>query len=975
MLNLFKKHISLLLVAAMVLSIVCVPGILPVTSAAESAQVNLLTNPGFESRNPIPGWNTNPNPAAYAELSADYVQDGSYSMQLSGTGKWLWSDKVNVTAGEAYVLSAKVLADAKVDGAAIIQAFIRFYDSSDTKLSQTTAVTLTLTEKKGTWEDVSVNGIAPAGATKADVLLVTTGSSVGTVHFDNVKFSVVDGDNLLRNASFDNLVQVSGWSNPGGVSVTKFTLQSAEQVKSGSYALKIVDENDAGGYQYHSDPIKAVAGEEYGASVAIYGAGTVQMVVRYFNDAGTQTGAQTVATGTATGSWTTLSAQGVAPEGTTNIRMLLCSTGKSTGTAYFDDVTLYKIDKNAPAEEIDPSAIIVETFDDTTINDKGIPANWLGHETGPNLVTYTLDSTIRKGDSGYSLKMEKSHTATRTIYIDKPMKVEAGKTYRAELDYYGTATCQFFLQTFTSGYSTVDSQNVGQAGINGQWIHLTNEFVASSDADIVRVVIGLGGTTTGTVYFDNVKLAEVTKEEAEDVSIFTDDFEDSTTQGTGRPTSWLGTTDGNVTYSLENNVEGLTGKTLKQVKTGSSTRALYVDIRNYPVEAGKTYRAEMDVFVVSDGTSKDIGKSFQFYLQTYTAGHASKIDSQDVGNKAVEGKWVHLTNEITATADAAIIRVLFGLGGSAEGTVYIDNISLIQVGAKEEDGNLLANPSFEDDMKLVNWTSNNSASTTIVTDYAKHGANSLRIVDSNPAGGMQVWSDKINITAGKEYVATGYVYDVAGETDVQLYLRYFDISGKTRIDQKSFTLHTASGKWEELTVTLTAPSDAVKADVLVCTTGSTQGTVFFDSISLNLKDQGGDSGETPGGNTPGGNTPGGNTPSQPVDPNAIIDETFDNTAINDKGVPNGWQGTVDSQVQYTLDSTIRKGDTGYSLKLYKVDGTTSTRTVFFKHPGKEISYGTDFHICAEIGRQYATGGADPAGKGTWRQIAGKIGRL
>ena len=278
MLNLFKKHISLLLVAAMVLSIVCVPGILPVTSAAESAQVNLLTNPGFESRNPIPGWNTNPNPAAYAELSADYVQDGSYSMQLSGTGKWLWSDKVNVTAGEAYVLSAKVLADAKVDGAAIIQAFIRFYDSSDTKLSQTTAVTLTLTEKKGTWEDVSVNGIAPAGATKADVLLVTTGSSVGTVHFDNVKFSVVDGDNLLRNASFDNLVQVSGWSNPGGVSVTKFTLQSAEQVKSGSYALKIVDENDAGGYQYHSDPIKAVAGEEYGASVAIYGAGTVQMV-------------------------------------------------------------------------------------------------------------------------------------------------------------------------------------------------------------------------------------------------------------------------------------------------------------------------------------------------------------------------------------------------------------------------------------------------------------------------------------------------------------------------------------------------------------------------------------------------------------------------------------------------------------------------------------------------------------------------
>lgn len=69
----FKRHISLLLVVAMLLGIVCVPGILPATSAAESQQVNLLANPGFETRNPVSGWNTSSNPAAYAELSSDYV--------------------------------------------------------------------------------------------------------------------------------------------------------------------------------------------------------------------------------------------------------------------------------------------------------------------------------------------------------------------------------------------------------------------------------------------------------------------------------------------------------------------------------------------------------------------------------------------------------------------------------------------------------------------------------------------------------------------------------------------------------------------------------------------------------------------------------------------------------------------------------------------------------------------------------------
>ena len=143
----FKKHISMLLIVAMLLGIVCVPGILPVTSAAQSNQVNLLTNPGFETRNVIPGWTTSSNPATYAELSSDYVQDGSYSLQVSGSGNWVWSDPVvGITAGEAYVMSAQVLADANVAGAAIVQAFIRFYDDRDTKLIQTPAVTLTLTE-------------------------------------------------------------------------------------------------------------------------------------------------------------------------------------------------------------------------------------------------------------------------------------------------------------------------------------------------------------------------------------------------------------------------------------------------------------------------------------------------------------------------------------------------------------------------------------------------------------------------------------------------------------------------------------------------------------------------------------------------------------------------------------------------------------------------------------------------------------
>ena len=186
MLRKMKRQVSFLLVMAMVLGFVCVPGILPVTKAAETTSVNLLTNPGFEDRDQVPGWNTSPNPAPYMELSSDYVKDGSYSIQVNAGGKWVWSDKVTgITEGTAYVMTADVLADPNVDGAAIVQGYIRFYDDENNE-TRTPAVTLDLTENKGTWQTVTVTASAPAGATKADVLLVTTGASVGTVFFDNV---------------------------------------------------------------------------------------------------------------------------------------------------------------------------------------------------------------------------------------------------------------------------------------------------------------------------------------------------------------------------------------------------------------------------------------------------------------------------------------------------------------------------------------------------------------------------------------------------------------------------------------------------------------------------------------------------------------------------------------------------------------------------------------------------------------------
>lgn len=461
--------------------------------------------------------------------------------------------------------------------------------------------------------------------------------------------------------------------------------------------------------------------------------------------------------------------------------------------------------------------ILVEDFETTELNTNGIPAGWQG--TAQDDTTYSLASS----DKYLQQVKSDAATSTRTIYWEKDIPIEAGKTYRATIDYTGTVNCQFYVQTFTNNYGSVDSQNKGgKSDSEGTWTTLTNEIVTSGAAAKVRITIGLGGANTGTVGYDDIKLVEVASDGTETV-VYEETFETAELNTNGIPTGWQGSKKDDTTWSLESN-----GKYLQLTKDTSATktRTIYIE-KAFQVQAGKTYRANLDY----SGTV-----NCQFYVTTFDG--STQKDIQNVpGMTEAYGEWTRLTNEIIASADATKIRITIGLGGSNTGTVGFDNLVLVEVGEEipEEPVTEIQNPSFEilpeSGNSIPGWTTQcDMAYITQSTEQYSHGSYALKMADPDANTGLNVTSSKIDVTPGAHYVAT---MDYYGTAQCQVYVRFFDADGNI-LDSKGSTAQKDKEQWYSLKAEGTAPIDATHAAVVLATTRGGSGTVWFDNITLTM---------------------------------------------------------------------------------------------------------------------------------------------
>jgi hypothetical protein len=150
----------------------------PTIPAAGSELLPANVADGTDTSSNTTGWTAG---GAYAVLSSDTTKfyAGARSLKIActaatDTAYLTYQDHTNVTAGLRYVFGTRVTADAAVK----LRALIQWRDNADVSkgTSESTLVTVPI---DGTWAEIRVADVAPAGATRAELVLRRNDSGAG----------------------------------------------------------------------------------------------------------------------------------------------------------------------------------------------------------------------------------------------------------------------------------------------------------------------------------------------------------------------------------------------------------------------------------------------------------------------------------------------------------------------------------------------------------------------------------------------------------------------------------------------------------------------------------------------------------------------------------------------------------------------------------------------------------------------------
>ena len=144
----------------------------------------------------------------------------------------------------------------------------------------------------------------------------------------------------------------------------------------------------------------------------------------------------------------------------------------------------------------------------------------------------------------------------------------------------------------------------------------------------------------------------------------------------------------------------------------------------------------------------------------------------------------------------------------------------------ESNKNLLAdiNGSFEDAV-LDGWAVwKNGKEMTLSSEQAKEGVNSLKATKA----GSAMASNAVPVVPGRKYTATAQVYGTAGG---YVSIKFYDSIGRVvTAANDTASVSSPANKWQKVSVTVTVPTTAISAVVVVGTTAA--GTSYFDCMFL-----------------------------------------------------------------------------------------------------------------------------------------------
>ncbi len=713
---------------------------LMIAAGSASAQVNVLTNPGFELAEPNLGWAgiSNWYSSAYPDggdvITVTDAHQGTNVMRMFayGVGTHILTQAVSVVAGEIYEADGWLRTPpgtsrfTPTNGYAAVA--ITFANASGGRVGTTCESSRFGANAPTNWTRYTTGPCqAPVGAVKAKITCQYSGGTDATtngfVYFDDMRAftSQVGRAGALMNPDFETqpagtLTNVPCWMPFGvannGIVATNYSRGGRFSLKLG-YTETLLGQAWAAtaGVRYAtSGYMLSPTGDRFASTTNCHGVILLQYLDAAGNLLGNSFEIPYFYPTSPADSWISFEASGVAPAGTASGRTMCAILGAGDGYAgsiYFDDMS----QSSMAATSTQAGLIYNPGFDDGLTGDAFFLSNNLPRWTwyGGSNAGFVVNSASQAGGQSLAIVYKNNLAGQdfaavtgRTYTVEGYMMTPAADKMTST-----TAYATFLLEFFTAqggatSVSVVGSVPLTRNTASDTWIKfgVTNRAPWTGSAITGRVscaLLDLVGTPYGgTVYFDSVKVTETTVAVANTQSgmLWNPGFEYSPD---GTKFSWLDSWTG---LGLAGNVDSA------YVRTGDHSLKIYspqtLAAQTWSATQGWKYASSAYVLTPSSDRLAGVPALHGVVLLQFlnaTNGVLANYESSYFTTNHAPDAWTNLVAMGVAPAGTVYGRTVIGLLGTNTGfggSIYFDDISQWVISTTGTMSGLLRNPGFED---------------------------------------------------------------------------------------------------------------------------------------------------------------------------------------------------------------------------------------------------------------------------------------
>jgi len=421
-------------------------------------------------------------------------------------------------------------------------------------------------------------------------------------------------------------------------------------------------------------------------------------------------------------------------------------------------------------------------------------------------VTDTIEEENTVSEGYYAAQL----SSNSNMYIWRRYDVTPNTTYTVSYDFKGAlapANCAVYVYNASAGNTAITNYAKQNSGDTWESVSFNlNIPEGCSKIEIWLRLIGMNGTETATVYYDNLSIVATNDETNTNIAI-NGGFENGTD-------GWTATVPAN--FSIIGEQITTEGNYAAQI---SASSPMYI-YRNYDVTPGTAYKVSFDYKgALSPATCA-------VYVCNASANNA--YISTPAYNNSRTG-WESKSFEFTAPEGCSKIQIwlrLIGLNNTTNPngdihTVYFDNLSIVETGTTD---NIAANGGFEN--KSDGWTANKATGFTVIGEdgSVKEGTKALRLSHNTDAS---VTQNGIPMMEETNYVLSYWVKGATDNTKVGAKLMSTD--GQTTI-YAGESFGNSGIDWEEKTLSFRTAAGISEATLTLEMNGG--GTVYFDNVTL-----------------------------------------------------------------------------------------------------------------------------------------------